>query len=249
MKLFCFSLVATLAFTPCAADAKPVTEVDSYIDPAYEFSGIKSVCPWPVSIGEIPDIVSLSLPVKINYWIESALESNRSSRSYIVKSPDAVWRDVWFIRGPFDFGDPFESEDTERIFYSNLAGACGAVLRTAVSVQSERKWQEPRTEYYWTTVSVTAMRPRRRRGGGVVWVQVEREIPVRRERVIPGYWYTVAAARCGVDLYDTGDLEKFIASAKSSGEDAGRESERQIVELLVKKTVEDAVAAIFVSLP
>ena len=245
MKLFCFSLLAALALSPCGAGAKPVTEVDSYIDSSYDFSRIKSICPWPVSIGEIPDIVSFSLPMRAGYWIENALESNSSSRYYLVKSPDTVWRDVWFIKGPFDFGDPFTNEDTERIFYSNLAGACSAVLKTSISVQSERKWQEPRTEYYWTKVSVTSMSPRRRRDGRVVWVQVEREIPVRRERVIPGYWYTIAAARCGVELFDTDDPDKFIASAKSSGEDTGRESEKQVVERLVKKTLEDAIEAIF----
>jgi len=245
MRLSLFLLALMFASAPYGAGAKPVTEVDSYIDPGYDFSGIKSVCAWPVSIDEMPDIVSLSLPIKADYWIESAIDANRGSQSYVVKSRDAVWRDVWFIRGPFDFGDPFANEDTERVFYSNLAGACGAVLKTTLSVQSEKKWQEPRTEYYWTTVSATRMRPRRNRSGRTVWVNVEVEIPVRRSRVIPGYWYTIAAAQCGMELYDTDDPENFIAAAKASGHDNGKESERQIVELLVKKTMEDAVAAIF----
>jgi len=154
MRILFFSLAVMIALTPCGANANSVTETDAYVDPKYDFSGINSLCPWPVSIGEVPDIVSLSLPMKVNIWIENALGANRGSWSYVVKTPEAVWRDVWFIRGPFDFGDPFANEDTERIFYSNLAGVCSAILKTTVSVQSERKWQEPRTEYYWTTMSV-----------------------------------------------------------------------------------------------
>ena len=244
-KLYCFSLALILLFVACGACAKPITEVDSFIDLEYDFSSIRSLCPWPVSIDDIPDIVSLSLPLKASYWIENSLAANRGSLSYVVKSPEAVWRDVWFIRGPFDFGNPFANEDTERVFYSNLSGACGAVLKTTVSVQSERKWQEPRTEYYWAKVSISTMRPYRRRGGETVWVRVSREVPIRRKRVIPGYWYTIASAQCGAELYDTDDPDKFIAASKASGEDTGRESEKQIVERLVKKTLEDAVAAIF----
>ena len=245
IKLFRFLPVLILALTACTASAKPLTEVDSYVDPNYDFSGMKSVCPWPVSIDEIPDIVSLSLPMKVNHWIEKALEANRGSQLYVVKTPDAVWRDVWFIRGPFVFGDPFANEDTERIFYSNLAGACTAVLKTSIAIQSERKWQEPRTEYYWTKVSVSTMRPRRMRGGAMIWVEVESEIPVRRQRVIPGYWYTVASMQCSMELYDTDNTDKYIASVKASGEDNGKESEKQVVERMVKKTVEDAVAELF----
>jgi hypothetical protein len=239
-----FAAVLAAAFHIPAYAASEV-ESDSYIDPGYNFSSIKSLCLWPADLGILPDAVAFSLPVKIKYWIEEALSREERQNSLVVKSIEDAWRDVWFIYGPFDFGDPFESEKTSKTFYSHLDGACGAVLKTSVSIESERKWQEPRVETYWTTVSVSSRRPRRTRGGGMVMVEIERDIPVKRERVIPGYWYVVASSKCKMELYDTKNPDgRYIAAVNVSGSDSGKESEKQVIERMVKRVIDEGASVL-----
>jgi hypothetical protein len=79
----------------------------------------------------------------------------------------------------------------------------------------------------------------------VLFRSIERDIPVRRERVIPGYWYTVASARCDAELFDADNTQKYVAASKSFGDDSGTEGEKQMIERLAKATIGDAVAAIF----
>jgi hypothetical protein len=71
-------------------------------------------------------------------------------------------------------------------------------------------------------------------------------VPVLLERVIPGYWYTVASSKCSMELYDSNRLDgKYIAAVNVAGDDTGKESEKHVAERLMKKTIEEAVAAIF----
>jgi hypothetical protein len=227
------------------AGASPAVESDSFRDAAYDFAGLRTICPLPADMDGLPEIVSLSMPFKAEYWIDGALRSEGLENSFAVKPVADAWRDEWFMYGATHFGNPFESEESEEIFYARLNGVCDAVLKTSITLEIERRWQEPRVEIYWTTESVSSWRPVRR-GGGITWVEVERERRVRKERIVPGYWYFAVAAKCGIELYDSKDPNgRYIAAANASGSDSGREGEKAMAERLVKKTVEEAIRALF----
>ena len=227
-----------------AAAASPAVESDSFRDAAYDFAEMRTVCPWPADMDGLPEMVSLSMPFKAEYCIDGALRSEGRKNSFTVKPIADAWRDVWFIYGSV-FGNPFASEESAEFFYTRLGGVCDAVLKTSITLEIEKRWREPRTEIYWATVSVSSWRPVRR-GGGIAWVEVEREIPVRKERVIPGYWYSVAEVKCEARLYDSKDPNgRYIAAANVSGSDSGRESEKTIAGRRGKKTVEAAIRVLF----
>jgi hypothetical protein len=79
----------------------------------------------------------------------------------------------------------------------------------------------------------------------MVMVEVEREIPVRRRRVVPGYWYVTAESSCRMELYDAKNPDGgYVAAVSASGSDSGRQSEKRIFERLARKTVEDAVSSL-----
>jgi hypothetical protein len=246
MLFACLVLSCFVPYPATMAGARPRTEVDAYIEKEYDFSKMHSVFLWPTEVENVPESVSLSLPSRIDEWLEEALKSKRVRNAFILKPTKSVWQSVQLIYGPFDFNNPFESEESTRFFYSHLDGACSVVLKTTVSLKSDRRWQEPRTETYTTTERVHSRERRRKSNGQYEDVDVYTDIPVVKERVFPGYWYVVANSKCHLELYNTKKLEgKYIAAAQVTGYDQDDENEKALLEKLMKKTIEDAVGAIF----
>ncbi|MDR1977275.1 MAG: hypothetical protein LBQ42_00920 [Synergistaceae bacterium] len=248
VKLLCvlFFLSLWTAGGEVEAEARPRTDVDTYLEKGYDFSKLHSIYLWPHTIETLPESVSLSMPLRIEDWQEDALKSKQVRNAFVLKPTKSVWQSVQLIYGPFDFEEPFESEESEKFFYAHLDGACSAVLKTTVSLSTERQWQPPRTETYTTTERIHSRERRKKSNGQYETVDVYTEIPVVKERVIPGYWYTTAQSKCHLELYDTKKLDaRYIAAVRVTGRDESNDGEKSIVERLMKKTVEDAVAAIF----
>ncbi|GHV35599.1 hypothetical protein FACS1894187_08650 [Synergistales bacterium] len=241
----CFALVCVLTVAT-AARAKPRTDVDAYIERGYDFSKLKSLYLWPVDASAVPDSVALSLPSRIDSWIEAALQSKHMRVPLLFRDTKVVWQNVQLLYGATDFKDPFESDKAEQYFYSHLDGACNIVLNVTLSLTTERKWQDPVTETYTTTERVHSRERRRNNKGKYEEIDIWTDIPVVKERVIPGYWYVVSRSKCGMELYDTKNLNgKYIAAAHVTGYDTGGDGSRSVLENLTRKTVEDAIASIF----
>ncbi|GHS87124.1 hypothetical protein AGMMS49957_06440 [Synergistales bacterium] len=241
--VLCFILICVL-FAP-AAHARAHTETDAYVKKGYDFSKLKSLYLWPVNADPVPDNVALSLPSRIEDWIEAALQSNRMSVPLLFRETRVVWQNVQLLYGATTFKDPFESEEASKYFYSHLDGACNVVLNVTVSLTTERKWQEPTTERYTTTERVHSRERRRNRDGRYEEIDIWTDIPVVKERVIPGYWYVISRSACDMELYDTKNLNEYIAASRVSGYDTDGDGSRSTLENLTRKTIEDAIASIF----
>lgn len=222
------------------------TDVDFDIVKDFDFNTIKSLYIWPTTIESLPENVSLSMRRQIDDWIQDALQSKKVKGTFALKSTHNVWQHVQLLHGATEFKEPFESELSTRYFYDHLTGACTAVLKIKVSLTSERKWREPYTETYRTTEKVHSRERRRNRDGQYEYVDVEIDMPVTRERVVPGYWYTTAASRCSLELYETKRMDSYVAAANVTGNDTTEsDNSRKMLTNLMQKTVTDAVAAIF----
>ena len=249
MKKILTVILLSIAFLPFTArHAVNAAEVDSYVSRDYDFAQMKRMCIWPVEYGNIPDNVRLSLPNLIEDWMNEVLADDRRMRfSPHVKSTERMWRDVEFIKGPFDFTDPFESAEATAKFYSLLGEASEGVLKTSVSVTQERRWQEPRTEYYETTERVRRVERRRNEHGR--WEEIETWVymPVTRERVIPGHWLVDTWAECEAELYDSRDLDgRFVAAARASERNTKDEGEAmQAAREAARSALRAALTSIF----
>ncbi|GHS94263.1 hypothetical protein AGMMS50276_06530 [Synergistales bacterium] len=237
---------ALVAVTLPAVWAKPRTDTDAYVERGYDFSKLKSLYLWPVGVFDVPDNVALSLPSRIEDWIEAALQSKHMKVPLLFRETKVVWQNVQLLYGATDFKDPFESEEAEKYFYSHLDGACNVVLNVTFSLATERKWQDPVTETYTVMERVHSRERRRNSNGKYEEVDVWTDIPVTKQRVIPGYWYVTSHSKCDMELYDTKNLNgKYIAATHVSGYDSDGDGSRSTLENLTRRTIEDAVASIF----
>lgn len=250
-KIFAAALIALLSmvFVLPAADSPAYgAEVDSYVDRKYDFAQMKRICVWPVEYENIPENVRLSLPNLIGDWMEDFFADRKRMRFVpLLKSTKQMWKDIQFIKGPLDFDDPFESAEAAEKFYSMLGEACEGVLEVNVSVTQKRRWQEPRIKTYETTERVRKVERRRNRNGR--WEEVETyiDMPVTKERVIPGYWLIDTRAECGAELYDSRDPDgKFVAAARADERSTNKDGDAmQNARDAAKKALTAALGSIF----
>jgi len=202
-------------------------EVDSYVDRDYDFSQMKRLYIWPTSCENVPENVKLSIPNLIEDWTKEILTDRKNLKfTPLVKSTEQMWHDIQFIKGQLDFDDPFESDDAASTFNSLLSEACEGVLAISVSVTQERRWQEPRVEYY--TVTERVRRVERRMTPNDGWEDIETyiDMPVTKERVIPGRWLVDTHAEGRAELYDTRRPNgRYVAAARSEVRDTRGEDE------------------------
>ena len=248
MKLKKFGgLLFLLCLLMVSAATAAEVDVDSYLEKNYDFSKIHSIYVWPLVIEALPDNLELSLPVQLDDWIDNAMRSKNVKNAFVLKPTKSVWQSVQLIYGPTEYDNPFESEESSEYFYSHLESACSAVLQIRVSLEKQRRWQEPRTETYTTTERVHSVERRRNSNGKYEYVDVYTDIPVVKERHIPGYWYTTANSSCRLEFYDTKKLnDKYIAAAHARGYDrTNSDNDRKMLTDLMKKTVDSTIASIF----
>ncbi len=242
LLLFAASLILALQGR---SEAK--VDVDAYIDRNYNFAGIKSVYIRPSISESLPEMLRLSLPGKIDDWVESAMKSKNVTPPLFLKSTDSVWQSVRLLHGDGGFQKPFENEASARYFYSHLEGACTAVLAFTVSLETQRRWQEPSTETYTAIERVHSVERRKKSNGHYETVDVYTDVPVTKTRQVPGYWYIEAVSRCHMTFSDVqGPEEKRIAEVNAAARDTSREGdERKMLENLVRRTINESVGAVF----
>ena len=229
------------------AQAKSAKDVDFRIDRDYDFAALKSVCLWPAVVESMPENVALSMPGKIDEWMEKAMKSKNMRNAFYIKPVKGVWQSVELLYGDGGFKDPFESAESAAYFYSHLDGACGAVMKMTVSVETERKWREPYTETYQTTERVHSQERRRNSDGKYEYVDVYIDVPVTKTRNVPGYWYILANGSCHLEFFDTKKLDgRPVAEARVVRNDQSDTSdERSMLEKLVGRMVDDTIVAVF----
>lgn len=239
--------VLLLFFLAGVAQAKPVKDVDAYVDKDYDFAAIKSLYIWPAIVDPVPESVRLSMPGNIDTWAERDMRSKNMKNAFFLKPTKSVWQSVMLLYGDGGFKEPFESAESAAYFYSKLDGACGAVLKISVSVKTERKWREPYTETYQTTERVHSQERRRNSEGKYEYVDVYIDMPVTKTRERPGYWYILADASCHLALYDTKRLDgRPVVEARVARSDQGSDAdEKKMLEDLVGRMVNDTIATVF----
>lgn len=229
------------------AQAKPAKDVDYYVDKDYDFSAVKSVCLWPAIVEAMPESVALSMPGKIDEWIGRAMQSKNMKNAFFLKPVKNVWESVALIYGDGGYKEPFGSAESAAYFYSHLDGACSAVLKMTVSVETERKWREPYSETYETTERVHSRERRKKSDGTYEYVDVYADIPVTKVRNVPGYWYILANGSCHLEFFDTKKLDgRPVAEARVVRNDqSNTEDQRSMLEKLVGRMVDDTIVAVF----
>jgi hypothetical protein len=188
---------------------------DSFIDKSYDFSKMKRLCIWPAALENVPEDVRIFLPGLIDDWTKSLLADNERMRFRThVKSIQKMWDDIQFVKGPFEFTDPFESTQTAALFYSMLGEACEGVLETSVSITQEYQWQDSKIEFYETLEYTYTTE--RQRGSDGKWetVGVHKYMPVIQSRIIPEHWLVNTSVECTLQLYDSRSTDrKLVAEA------------------------------------
>jgi hypothetical protein len=245
-RFYIITLISILLLIPAISGAKPQTSVDAYVEKGFIVSSIKSLYLWPPDIKSVPEQIELSMPNLLEDWREGAMKSKKIKSIIVLRDTDEIWRNVRFIHGESEFAEPFESVQSAQYFYTHLDGACSAVLKMTVSLNNKRTWTDERIETYTTYERAHGKERRKKDGGGYEYVDIWVDVPVERTRVIPGYWTSFISTDCYLELYDTKKLDgKYIAASRVIGEDYGRDNERAMMERLMKRTVEDGIAAIF----
>ncbi len=245
MKKHVFIAVFFLSFFSLStAYAKP--EIDFFIDKNYDFSKIKSLYILPVDFDSIPENVELSLPNRVDDWVEEAFLSKKNKYHFAVKSTKRAWQDMQLISGPFPYGDPKESPEAFKFFRSKLGDVCSAVLHMEVSLARNKRWIEPRTETYTEYERVKVLERRRGRGNTVEYVETYVTKPVVKVRTIPGEWIVTAEGWCRIKLYDAKNLNgKYIAAAKAASSDQSSLFHDVKPTHLLQGTVNAAIGSIF----
>lgn len=224
-------------------------EVDVFIDRNYDFSMLKRIYVWPVKIESVPDNMKLSVTGLVEDGVDAQLKSKKMKSDILVKSTTRVWQDAQLLYGPFDYKQPFESAESEAFLFEKLGEGdiCNAVLMTTVSLEEERKWREPRTETYITTERVRSVERRRRADGRYEEVEIFTDIPVTKERRIPGAWLVTVRGWCQAELYDTKNLTgKYVAAARAPFVKTYAEAdESSPAKKLLRQSVDSAIASIF----
>ena len=246
LRICICALCCLLAFTGLAC-AKTAKDVDAYTNRDYDFTAVKSLFVWPASGGVLPESVSLSLPMKMTEWTESALQSDKMKFDFFLKPTKSLWQSVELLYGTGGFKEPFESEQSAQYVYSHLDGACTAVLKTEAAVQTERKWREPYTRTYTVTERVRSTENRRRADGSYEYVEIYTYIPVTKIENVPGYWYIDVSVTCRVKFIDTKKPDSApAAEARVSRSDTCDPSdERLTIEKLTERMIKDCIAALF----
>ena len=240
--VLCYLLTVT-----SIASAKSAKDVDAYTNRDYDFKAVKSLFVWPASGGTLPESVSLSLPSKMTDWTERALQSQKMKYDFFLKSTKNLWQSVELLYGTGGFKEPFESKQSEEYVNAHLDGTCTAVLKTEVTVSTERKWREPYTHTYTVTERVRSTENRRKSDGTYEYVEVYTYIPVTKVENMPGYWYIDVSVTCHLKFIDTKKSEASpVAEARvSRGETCSPSDERVLIERLTERMITDCVAALF----